>query len=149
MRRAAVLFALALLVVLVAAPGRAGETSPFVGHWEGIDLDDSRMIINISEGPDGNVQVFFKDFGASACGLDDAGEPLYAGQVKWLGVIDGDELWTYGRGGAGVGNGALWCMANPPFMLVDVVEEPTLFVTYDAAGDRLTTDFNEWFRVGN
>jgi hypothetical protein len=155
MRRAAVTLALTVVIVLIAAPIQAGEKSPFVGHWEGIneipanpDLgDDSRMIINISEGPNGLVNVFFKDFGASACGTDPTtGEPLYAGQFKSLGVIEDNVLSTYGRGGRGVGNGAVWCMANPPFVLFEP-EGP--FVTYDAAEDRLFDGYDYYYRAGN
>jgi hypothetical protein len=149
MRRSAVMLVLAVLIVLIAAPSQAGDKSPFVGHWEGIDGDDSRMIINISEGRDGFVNVFYKDFGASACGTDaGTGEPLYAGQFKSLGVIDDNVLSTYGRGGEGVGNGAVWCMANPPFILFDAGEGPTPFVTYYAAEDRLSDGYAYYYRAG-
>jgi len=145
---------------LLAVPVSAGEAtvSPFVGHWEGINEipgdpglgDNSRMIINISEGPDGVVNIFFKDFGASACGTDPVtGEWLYGGQAKWLGFVDDSVLWTYGRGGKGVGNGALWCMANPPFVLFGPVEEPMLFVTYDPETDTLFDGFDFFYRVRN
>jgi hypothetical protein len=157
MRRSAVMLVLAVLIVLIAAPSQAGDKSPFVGHWEGINEvlefpglgDDSRMIINISEGRDGFVNVFFKDFGATACGTDPGtGEPLYAGQSKSLGVIEDDVLSTYGRGGKGVGNGALWCMAKPPFVLFEAGEEPTPFVTYEAAEDRLFDGYDYYYRAG-
>ena len=151
------LAASSLLVVLIAAPSQARDKSPFVGHWEGINEvpgipglgDDSRMIINISEGRDGIVNVFFKDFGATACGTDPAtGEPLYAGQFKSLGVIEGNVLSTYGRGGNGVGNGAVWCMAKPPFVLHEAGEGPIPFFTYEAAEDRLFDGYDYYYRAG-
>jgi hypothetical protein len=95
------------------------------------------------------VNVFFKDFGASACGTDPDGMWLYGGQAKWRGFIEGNVLWTYGRGGQGVGNGALWCMANPPFVLFGPVEEPMPFITYDPETDTLSDGFNPFYRVRN
>lgn len=150
MRRAIAVVAVVASAVLLAAPSQADAPSPFTGHWEGIDeFDDSRMIINISAGANGRFQVFFKDFGASACGLDDDGEPLYAGQATWRATADGNDLLVYARGGNGVGNGDLWCMANPPFVLVEGPEEPSVFVIYDPVTDSLTDGFAFFFRVGN
>jgi hypothetical protein len=151
-----VLIAFAVLIVLIVAPSQAADKSPFVGHWEGINEipdnpelgDDSRMIINISVGPQGTVSVFYTDFGASACGLDPEDEPLYAAQAKWIGVISENTLSVYGRGGPGIGNGALWCMANPPFMLTDSQEEPTPFVTYDPVTDTLSDGYDYLYRAG-
>lgn len=150
MRKVTALLVAIGAALLAASPADA-EVSPFVGHWEAIDgFDDSRMILDISAGPNGTVNVFFKDFGASACGTDPAtGEPLYAGQAKSEGIIDGDVLSTYGRGGQGVGNGAIWCMASPPFELVPSPGGPTPFVTYDPATDTLSDGFAFFYRVRN
>ena len=57
-------------------------------------------------------------------------------------------LSTYGRGGEGVGNGDVWCMAKPPFMLIPAGEEPTWFVTYEAAEDRLFDGYDYYYRAG-
>lgn len=150
MRKVTVLLT-AIAVALLAASPAAADVSPFVGHWEAVDLgDDSRMILNISADRNGTVSVFFKDFGATLCGVDPAtDEPLYAGQAKSKGIIVGDVLSNYGRGGRGVGNGAVWCMANPPFELFQAPNEPTPFVTYDPATDTLSDGFSYFYRVRN
>lgn len=157
MRKAMILAAGIAVAALTVSPA-AADVSPFVGHWEGINEipdipglgDDSRMIINISNGRDGTVNVFYKDFGATACGTDpDTGEILYGAQSKTTGVIDGNVLSTYGRGGSGVGNGAIWCMANPPFELIPASTEPTPWVTYDPVTDTLFDGFDFYFRVRN
>ena len=84
MRRLAIVLSM-MVLLLAVTPAVQADVSPFVGHWEGINEvpgnpelgDDSRMIINISAGRNGTVNVFFKDFGASACGTDEVtGEPL-------------------------------------------------------------------------
>lgn len=157
MRKATALFTAIAVALLASSPADA-DISPFTGHWEAIDEipgdpdlgDDSRMILNISADRNGTVSVFFKDFGASACGIDpDNGEPLYAGQAKWEGLIDGDVLSIHGRGGRGVGNGAIWCMASPPFELIPAPGGPTPFVTYDPENDTLSDGFNFFYRVRN
>ncbi len=157
MRKVTVLLTATAVALLTASPA-AADVSPFVGHWEAVnevpgspDLgDDSRMILNISAGQNGTVTVFFKDFGATLCGTDPAtGEPLYAGQAKSQGIIEGDVLLTYGRGGRGAGNGAVWCMAHPPFELFPAPNEPTPFVTYDPATDTLSDGFDFYYRVRN
>jgi hypothetical protein len=159
MRKVTVLLIAIAMALLAASPAEAKrDVSPFVGHWEAVDGfpgnpdlgDDSRMILNISAGPSATVNVFFKDFGATLCGIDPAnGEPLYAGQAKSEGIIDGDVLSTYGRGGRGVGNGAVWCMAGPPFELFPAPGGPTPFVTYDPATDTLSDGFSFYYRVSN
>jgi hypothetical protein len=58
-------------------------------------------------------------------------------------------LSTYGRGGGGVGNGAIWCMAHPPFELFPAPGEPTPFVTYDPVTDTLSDGFDFFYRVRN
>lgn len=156
MRRAIAVVVVVASAVLFAAPSQAGAPSPFTGHWEGINEvpddpnlgDDSRMIININAGPDGHFNVVFRDFGASSCGLDDQGEPLYAGQAIRRATVDGNDLLVYGQGGNGLGNGDLWCMARPPFVLSEGSQEPSLFVTYDPATDTLSDGFDVFFRVG-
>ena len=155
MRKATVLLTAISVTLLTASPA-AADVSPFVGHWEAVnevpgdsDLGDgSRMILNISADRNGTVSVFFKDFGASACGTDANGEPLFAGQFKSQGIIDGNSLSTYGRGGSGVGNGAIWCMASTPFELFTAPTEPTPFVvTYDPVTDTLSDGFDLFHRV--
>jgi hypothetical protein len=147
-----------MVLLLAVTPAVQADVSPFVGHWEGINEipgipglgDDSRMIINISAGRDGTVNVFFKDIGASACGTDEVtGEPLYAGQYKSKGIIEGNVLSTVARGGPGVGNGAVWCMANPPYVLFEPSENPVPTFTYDRETDTLFDGFDYYFRVRN
>jgi hypothetical protein len=112
------------------------------------ELNRSSTTLTISAGRNGTVNVFFKDFGASACGTDPVtGEPLYAGQYKSKGVIEGNVLSTVARGGPGVGNGAIWCMANPPFILFEPSEEPVEAFTYDPETDTLSDGFDYYFRA--
>ncbi len=134
-----------------------------VGNWEAIDgipgnpehpewtADFSRMILNISGARNGAVNVFFKDFGATSCDPDpESGELLYAGQLKARGVVDGNVLTVYFRGGPGVGNGTIWCMAQPPFMLWEPnVGDETFSVTYDPVDDTLFDGFSLYYRVKN
>ncbi len=70
--------------------------------------------------------------------------------VKARGVVDGDVLTVYFRGGPGVGNGTFWCLAQPPFMLFEPnVGDETFSFTYDPVGDTLSDGFSLFYRVRN
>ena len=111
MRKAMIVVAVIAAAALVASPA-AADVSPFVGHWEGINEipgdpnlgDDSRMIINISNGPDGTVNVFFKDFGASACAVDRVVEHEHFLSDVVAGMVLGYLVATWWLAVAGLGS---------------------------------------------
>jgi hypothetical protein len=123
-------------LVALGAGGPLGGWSPFIGSWTSIDVDGSFQRLQIGGGV-GTVQFQYRDYGCSACGLDDEGNPLYPCVGKGEGAVDGDEL---------SGSMALWCLGKPRWLYGDSI--PVAW-TYNA-DDTLSGWFSDtvWSRTG-
>ena len=89
MKRASLVFVVAMLGALVMAPSvQAAEASLFSGHWEAIDpLDDSNLEVFIRGS--NTVQMIYTDDGAPfTCG--DPANQFFTGFLT--ATIDGDDL---------------------------------------------------------
>jgi hypothetical protein len=118
-----------------AVPPTATEApaDPFIGSWSSTDIDGSTQTLVISAA--GGVYAFeYFDDGASVCGLDNAGVPLFAASASGSLAASGDTL---------SGNFSITCLADSPFHGVD-----HLFVfMYDPTADTLTDDLGVvWHR---
>jgi hypothetical protein len=66
----------------------APPSSPFKGMWESTDNDGSSQTLLIKlKGKSGKAKLFLYDDGASVCGLDANGEPIYAARGKGNGLV--------------------------------------------------------------
>ncbi len=76
-----------VFTVLVLLTTTVMATSPFVGKWTATDIfDGSQMRLIIK--PFGEKFVFqYHDRGASVCGVDEKGNPLYPGIGMGQGVV--------------------------------------------------------------
>lgn len=101
---AAVLLAVLFMLVAVTASA-APPNRPFVGAWEATDIfDGSHERASIGGGGNGQYHVRGFDDGASVCGLDASGEPLYAAIAIGTGNAVGNELHA---------DLTLWCLSHP------------------------------------
>jgi hypothetical protein len=110
---------------VMATPTEAPK-DPFTGSWISTDIDGSSQTLVIIEA--GGVYTFeYYDDGASICGLDSAGVPLFAASASGTLTASGSTL---------SGDFSINCLDDPPFHGVD-----HLFVfTYDPATETMTDD---------
>lgn len=103
------------------------EADPFVGEWSALDpVDGSNMMLDIEQ-RDGAYEVLLLDLGATVCGLDKAGDPVFAAELESVGVVQGEVLRTSAP--------TLKCLSDPPtYQTLDLTmdytyqhEEDTLF----------------------
>lgn len=97
-------------------PGGSDERSkedPFLGEWVAEDpVDGSSMILTI-ERVDGTYQVLLLDKGATICGLDQGGNPVFAAELESNGIVQGEVLRTSAP--------SLKCLTDPPtFQTLDL-----------------------------
>ncbi len=142
--------ALALLALTAGVASAAAPQAPFVGSWEAIDGDFDGD--GIPEGPDGSYmrlvlargggdKFYFNylDFGASCCGKDPYGEPLYAAQVMgWVTLVGENEL---------DGQAPLYCLAHPRYE-PPAISPLAVHYVYDPATDTLFDGWVTWRRMG-
>jgi hypothetical protein len=136
MKRASLLFVVALLGLLVTAPAVYAQppTSPFSGHWEAIDpLDGSNLEVSIRGS--NTVQMLYTDDGAPfTCG--DPSNDFFTGFLT--ASIDGDDLNSTFRW-AHCGGVNLHFEGFQLGWSLDDME------TADPSDDVLTNDFDEAF----
>ena len=73
--------------------------SDAVGSWEGTDIDGSHMTMDITQTGAGQFTLVYMDEGASTCGLDAAGNPLYGFDSTPSGEASGLTLSLVGETG--------------------------------------------------
>ncbi len=95
-----------------------------VGKWQSIDIDGSNQTLDITLEADGSYSFALFDDGASACGLDASGNPLYAFNGNGNGTATGLTLTASGASGICDTTG-------------EVINFDSTF-TYDPASDTLT-----------
>ena len=138
MRRLFVLLALTILASLLLSTVSAQRIVPkqFVGVWRNADVfdgSDQHMVIT----PRGGVR--YLDRGASACGVDGSGEPLWPGRGKGTVTVvyaddTGFDIDLYFRC---LGRGELSSDFSNPIVIS---------FTYDPASDTLTDHLgNVWY----
>lgn len=113
------------------------EQEPFVGEWYAVDpTDGSDMTLQITE-HDGTYDVHLLDEGASACGLDDTGNPTIAVELQATGTVQAKVLST--------SVSSLTCLTEPPTAL-DV--SLTMDFAYQADTDTVVDSVQEavWHR---
>lgn len=132
-----VLFSVAVLSVQAAPPGR-----PFTGVWESIDpwdLSQQRLVISPVARAARGYHVVYRDYGASVCGVDAQGQPLYAASGTGTGSATGSVLNT---------QLAIWCLARPRWFW----GTSGSILSYDAATDTLNETWGgkttQWHRRG-
>ncbi len=127
-KRTIVLLAAACALVLsgVIAPAAAAKQDPFVGTWYSVDIfDNSNQSLSVGGGPGNIYHVQYGDDGASLCGIDAEGVPLYAGVAKGEFTAVGTLL---------AGTLPVRCLAKPSYILGNF----DFSFTYDSATDTMT-----------
>lgn len=141
-RTASLVISISLLlgIVIFVVPVGA-ERSPFVGSWWSIDVDDSYQRMAIGGGKNVRHVNYFDD-GATVCGVDEYGVPLYPARARGTSVEAGNILTV---------TLDLWCFAKPPFFSGTY----TMSLTYNPSNDTLVQyvpppwdDYVIWFRIG-
>jgi hypothetical protein len=127
-----------LSVATVSGASEMPPDDPFLGLWKSRDVvDGSRQMLAILPGTGpGQYLVILYDRGASACGCDDKGDPLYAALAVGMGSAEGNEL----QADLGV-----WCLTRPMTFL----GPSAATFEYDAATDTLLDAWgSRWRRAG-
>lgn len=120
--------ALLLLLTLTAAKG---PDYPWQGKWWSIDpFDDSLQSVVFL----GGSRFKYVDRGASICGKDEYGLPIYRADAMAQGTISG---YTF------TGTAALRCLAGPPY----IWGEHTFVWTYDPATNTISDGFSDYTRT--
>jgi hypothetical protein len=125
--RRPVLLSLVLIAMLalVGVSGGLAAPSPFVGLWEGVDIDGSNLRLAIGGGG-GGFRTFYFDDGATICGLDpDTGDFLYAAIARGPATASGLTL---------TATWDVWCLSHPAAFWGTVGVD----FTYDPVADTLT-----------
>jgi hypothetical protein len=130
--------AAALLLAIIPAFSSlaAPAAKPFVGGWEAVDVDGSYMKLSISGGGKDIYNVHYIDFGASVCGKDENGQPIYSFQAKGDGVVTGYHM--------DVHYPAAYCMTSPKQLWGSLDG----WFDYDPATDTLWDGWVTWRRTG-
>jgi hypothetical protein len=119
----------ALVVSAVIATAASAKKDPFLGKWYSVDTyDGSNQSLSIGGGPGSTYHVQYRDDGASLCGTDANGVPLYAAKAK--GELDG-------TGGVLAGSLPVICLAQPSYVLGDF----GFSLTYDSLTDTFTDSY--------
>ncbi len=136
--RMRLVLAAALLAGMLAIPAAtaAAPPSPFTGSWTSVDVDGSNQRLSIGGGPSPRVLLY--DDGATVCGLDGAGDPIYAARASGRATVGGTTLTV---------DIDLYCLASPTYFLDTFAG---LTFDHDAGTDTLT-DFSGvvWSRAGS
>ena len=95
---------IATVVALLSISIASAAPSPFMGFWRSVDIDGSNQTLLITPGPGSSYRLFLFDRGASVCGLDPSGNPLYAATARGRGTVSGMTL---------AGSFNVWCLSRP------------------------------------
>jgi hypothetical protein len=90
---------------LTAAIPAKGPASPWRGTWWSIDPFDGSLQKVVFTGQDRFIYI---DFGASVCGKDSNGNPIYAAHSSGLADTVDDSSF--------IGSGPIICMTHPPYI---------------------------------
>lgn len=129
-------FTMLMLIALSMLPfvSAGASPDPIIGKWTSVDTDGSNQKLAIGGGPGNTYHVFLYDDGASVCGLDAAGNILYAATARGIGLLNADVLQV---------DFQVYCLAMPAFYQGAY---QSVF-TYDAVADTLTDNNGVvWYR---
>jgi hypothetical protein len=83
----------AMVLAAAVAPVAAAAKDPYIGHWTATDsADQSSEMLAIGGGPAGTYHVMYHDMGASVCGVDGSGTPLYGAIAQGVLELSGGSL---------------------------------------------------------
>lgn len=122
-------------IALLAATPTSGPPSPWQGTWWSIDPYDGSLV-RVTFGGDHRGHFNYIDWGASVCGTDAEGDPLYAARAAgWAANVDATSF---------EGSAPVVCITHPPF-----VWDPswTFGWTYDPATNTLSDGTGIWTRT--
>ena len=93
-----VLFLLALISLFFVTAAVAVSASDFVGFWRATDGEDGSNLTMLIRGRRGDrLRILLFDDGATICGVDNEGNPLYPAIYRGRGEAVGDVLDARGR----------------------------------------------------
>jgi hypothetical protein len=129
-----------LVLLIAASPAFTAaakpSAKPFVGAWEAIDVDGSYMKLNIGGGTGNQYNLHLIDFGASVCGKDANGQPIYAFQAKGNGTAVGNHM--------DISFTNAYCMKSPKEPYGDFAS----WLDYDPASETMWDGWVTWKRMG-
>lgn len=125
----------AALSVTAAPIASAAQDGGFTGAWSSVDLDGSHQQLLIRNSVGGYGLVWFDD-GASICGKDANGKPIYPAIGTGQGNADNYILQM---------NVRFWCLSHPPAYWGMVGVD----FTYDPVTDTLWDGWVRWHRIGD
>ena len=126
--------AICILIALAMALASDATAAPgFLGRWWSVDVDGSSQKLQIGLADNGYLLKLFDD-GASICGLDPDGNPLYAAIGKGKGTADGNVLHASFK---------FWCLTDPRTFWGTATGD----YTYDPATDTLQDGWVAWYRI--
>ncbi|NWF69276.1 MAG: SH3 domain-containing protein [Chloroflexi bacterium] len=111
----------------------APEGDVFAGVWTGIDLDGSFQTIVITALGGGQYNIEYYDDGASICGTDSAGRPLYGGLGNVQATASGNSLTS--------SSGVFYCYDSSGSSY-----NFTYSWVYDPTSDTMTSEYGTWQR---
>lgn len=123
-----------MLSITVAPVASAAQAGGFTGTWASVDIDGSNQVLLISQSAGGYSLTWFDD-GASICGKDANGKPIYPAIGRGKGYADGYSLHI---------NVRFWCLSQPPTFWGTVGVD----FTYDPATETLWDGWVLWHRIG-
>jgi hypothetical protein len=129
-------FVLAMATIAVVSNTSAAPPfAPFVGRWESTDTyDGSHQTLSIGGGKNAHF-INYVDEGASICGVDESGDPIYAAYGRSKFAVDDLQLSA---------TLDLYCRTHPPTLVIDDI---LLEYTYLPETDTLVDNYgNTWFR---
>jgi hypothetical protein len=129
------LITLISLILLAASTPNKSNPNPWRGKWWSIDQDNSLQSIVFHGGYNsgGSVGFNYIDRGASMCGLDELGVPIFKADARGSGTVSGNTF---------TGQGNIRCLAKPPYI---GLENRTFVWTYDPATNSISDRHNNTY----
>lgn len=132
------LFAIAIVSLIVLAAAIPRARNPWTGKWWGIDLYDNSLqsvVFHGGNGLGGYIGFKYVDRGASVCGVDSYGTPLYKADARGTGQITGLNF---------VGLADIRCLTHPPYIWA---EDFTFNWIYDPINNTISDGVNTYSRI--
>jgi hypothetical protein len=121
------------LVSLIFASGTlADKKKGFNGAWESIDSVDGSYQVMVIQ--DSYPYFMYNDFGATICGTDTNGQPIYPGSIYGSPVIVGDTLTVEGK---------VLCITENPYY----TPAYRLEFTFNKNKDTILFGSDTWYRI--
>lgn len=135
-------FVLGIVLLVMPTTHVQGQSEGFLGDWRSVDFDGSFMTLTIETRLNApGYWVHLVDYGASVCGLDEDGHPLYPGIFDTTAYTKGSDPYLLTIAEADV-----WCVPDeaPRYYWGTI---PTSTTRYDPVTDTLeNADGSRWSR---